>query len=150
MYQSPSHHFSTYIYFTKYCKENPWTINVHNPSTKSNPFAGCGWHSIYWSAVVYSTSYCWDKATIMLLYKHNQSRDGRKKKRKYFCFNQNFLKKSFNSCGLFPRSVVWNDGTINARSGRVAFHTRCLRGDSSNEWSRFPRQLVFLTSITLK
>jgi len=28
----------------------------------------------------------------MLLYKHNQSRDGKKKKRKYFCFNQNFLK----------------------------------------------------------
>lgn len=65
--------------FTKYCKENPWTINVHNPS-KGNPFAGCGWHSIYWSAVVYSTSYCWDKATIMLLYKQSEQRWGGKKK----------------------------------------------------------------------
>lgn len=46
---------------------------------QSNPFAGCGWHSIYWSAVVYSTSYCWDKATSMLLYKQMEQKNKQKK-----------------------------------------------------------------------
>lgn len=53
-------------------------MTVHNPSTKSN-LAGCGWHSIYWSAVVYSTSYCWDKATIMLLHKQEMEKNKEKK-----------------------------------------------------------------------
>jgi len=41
----------------------------------------------------------------MLLYKHNQSRDGRKKKRKYFCFNQNFLKKVLIAVASSPGAL---------------------------------------------
>lgn len=116
MYQSPSHHFSTYIYFRKYCKENPWTINVHNPSTKSAPFAGCGWHSIYWSAVNYSTSYCWDKATVMLLYKQSEHRWEKK------ITIVQFL--SFDSCGLlFQWSCMkWQHERVNKWTWRWLSH----------------------------
>lgn len=55
---------------------NPWTINVRHPS-KGNPFAGCGWHSIY-STVGNGSLYCWDKATVLLLY--NQSKKTKTKR----------------------------------------------------------------------
>lgn len=131
--------FFLYFFFTKYCKENPWTRNVHNPSTKGNPFAGCGWHSIYWSAVVYSTLYCWDKTTIMLLY--NQSKNGWKRKQCLF----DLYFKSFDSCGLWSNKAERGGRTTQCGDRRCERHVGhiCRRGGWLHEQRMFPDRRSF-------
>lgn len=133
MYQSPSHHFSTYIhcffvfFFTKCCKENPWTINVHNPSTKCVPFARCGWRSIYWSAGGYRTSCCMNEVTILYWFTI------KKKKKQHIGFEvlTAVACVEWQQEGNANRRVLKND-----KRPTMMRQLLCSSSTSSDKWSR--------------